>query len=636
METARIRQTFLDYYVERGHAVMPPASLVPQEDPTTLFTGSGMQPLIPYFLGADHPLGDRLVDSQPCFRAEDVDEVGDERHTTFFEMLGNWGLGSYSRREQLPWVFEFLTRELGVDTTRLYASVFRGVERYAVPRDAESLELWTKLFIDVGVEPKVADMGDAATASKQGTDGARILLFDASQNWWSRSGPPEGMPDGEPGGPDSEIFYEFAEVEHDPRFGAHCHVHCDCGRFVEIGNSVFMEYVRTGDGFKPLPRRNVDFGGGLERLAMAATGYSDVFKLDVLKPIIDHVGALSGASYGDEARPMRIIADHARAVVFLAANGVAPSNSAQGYVMRRLIRRALRQALFIGISDDLMGGLVPVVAAPYADSYPEISDQQGAIAEMLDREEVIFRKTLMRGTREFARVAGERLTGKAVFTLFDTYGFPPELSLEEANRAGIPLDPNWKDEYDKDMLEQRERSRTAGAGTFRGGLADQSERTTRLHTATHLLYKALRLVLGDHVVQRGSNITAERLRFDFSHPAKMTPEEARRVEAVVNRAIGSDLPMSYRELPTDRAFEEGALGAFGDKYGPTVKVYVAGDPDGEWFSKEICGGPHVQRTSEVGPFRIVKEESSSAGVRRIRAVVADQDDAAGEHAANTS
>ena len=580
-----------------------------------------MQPLIPYLLGADRPLGDRLVDCQPSFRAEDIDEVGDERHTTFIEMLGNWALGSYSRREQLPWLFTFLTSELGIDPNRLYATVFRGADEYQLPTDHESEEIWADLFRSVGVDPMVADLRTSEQAGTQGMDGGRILLFDASQNWWSRSGPPEQMPEGEPGGPDSEVFYEFVSVEHDPAFGAHCHVHCDCGRFVEIGNSVFMEYVRRGGGFGELPRRNVDFGGGLERLTMAANDTVDVFRIGLLWPIVQHVEKLSGLSYSDDPKPMRIVADHARAVVFLAANGVAPSNSSHGYVMRRFTRRLLRQALLIGITRDLMAELVPVVTAPYNDAYPELEADCAHITEMLDREETTFRKTLLRGTREFAKVTGDRLSGQAVFTLFDTYGFPTELSLEEAARCNVEVDPGWKDAYDAEMNRQRERSRTASAGMFRGGLADQSEQTTRLHTATHLLYKALRTVLGDHVVQRGSNITTERLRFDFSHPAKMTPEERREVEELVNEAIAKDLPMSYREMPTDTALAEGALGAFGDKYGPTVKVYVAGDPDSAWFSKEICGGPHVSRTGELGHFRIVKEESSSAGVRRIRAVL---------------
>ncbi len=356
-------------------------------------------------------------------------------------------------------------------------------------------------------------------------------------------------------------------------------------------------------------------------MTMAVIDSPDVFRIDLLWPVIEQLQSLSRADYDDKCVPLRIIADHARALVFLAADGVAPSNTAQGYVMRRFARRALRQGHALGIAEDLLGPLVPCVAALYANAYPEMAERQRDIADVLANEEALFRRSLARGVREFPKIAGSTLTGDAVFTLFDTYGFPPELSLEEAEAAGTPVDPGWKPRYDELMSAQRERSKTAAQGLFKGGLADQSEATTELHTATHLLYRALRLVLGDHVVQRGSNVTAERLRFDFSHPAKMTPEERTEVERIVNEAIDHDWPMSFREIPTEEAFAEGALGAFGDKYGATVKVYTAGDPFGDWYSKEICGGPHVEHTGVLGRFRIVKEESSSAGVRRIRAVV---------------
>ena len=406
-------------------------------------------------------------------------------------------------------------------------------------------------------------------------------------------------------------FSFFDQVEHDPAFGAKCHPHCDCGRFIEIGNSVFMEYLRTEGGFEELPQRNVDFGGGLERLAMGVLDSPDTFRIDLLWPLISHVEELAGVSYEQQQAPLRIIADHGRALVFLAADGVVPSNTVQGYVMRRFARRAMRQGLAIGITDDLLASLVEPVVESYGDAYPELGARRKEIAEVLAREETLFRRTLSRGVREFAKLASGTLSGDAVFTLFDTYGFPPELSLEEAATAGMPVDPDWRSRYDELMKEQREKSRSAEVGLFKGGLADQSEATTQLHTATHLLYKALRLVLGDHVVQRGSNVTAERLRFDFSHPAKMTPEELAEVQRIVNDAIKADWPMSYREIPTDEAFAEGALGAFGDKYGDTVKVYTAGDPFGEWYSKEICGGPHVERTGALGSFRIIKEESST-------------------------
>ncbi len=620
--TAAIRRAFRDHFVVRGHAPIASASLVPREDPSTLFTGSGMQPLTPYLLGASHPAGDRLVNSQPCFRAEDIDEVGDTRHTTFFEMLGNWSLGSYFKDEQLPWLFSFLAETLRLDPERLVVTVFAGSPRWSLPRDDESADIWAGLFSQAGVSTSIRELGTTERAATFGVGDARIALYDESNCWWSRSGPdPSAMPIGEPGGTDSEVFYRFDEVEHDPSFGRECHPHCDCGRYIEIGNSVFMQYRRTASGFENLPQRNVNFGGGLERLTMAALDAPDMFRIDLLFPLVAHLERRSRVRYGERPAPLRVIADHVRALVFLAANGVVPSNNEQGYVMRRFARRALRQGLSIGIDIDLLGPLVAPVVSSYDDAYPELVEHEALVVEVLVREEALFRQTLARGVREFRKIAGRELSGDGVFTLFDSLGFPPELSLEEAAVTATPVDSAWRTRFDALMDEQRERSRSAAQGLFKGGLADHSEETTKLHTATHLLYKALRLVLGDHVIQRGSNVTAERLRFDFSHPAKVTDEQLVEVERIVNEAIERDWPMSFRELPTEEAFAEGAFGAFGDKYGRTVKVYTAGDPEGEWYSKEICGGPHVEHTAMLGHFRIVKEESSSAGVRRIRAVV---------------
>ncbi len=620
MEASKIRRVYLDFFVERGHKRIIRSNLVPREDSTTLFTGSGMQPLIPYLLGAAHPQGSRLVDCQPCFRAEDIDEVGDARHTTFFEMLGNWSLGDYFKDEQLAFLFEFLTRVLGLDPRRLFATAFTGSEALRIPADDDSVRIWRELFAGAGVSSPVVELGNAEQAAARGLGDARIALYDESQCWWSRSGPPANMPVGEPGGPDSEVFYLFPQVDHDPTFGPHCHPHCDCGRFVEIGNSVFMQYRRSGEGFERLPQPNVDFGGGLERLAMATDDSPVVFSVDLLAPIMDTVRGMA-ERHDPDMRALRIVADHSRAVTFLALDGVEPSNHTQGYVMRRFARRALRQGLHLGIDSGLLAGLVEPIVQIYSDAYPELPENADRVRAVLEREEDLFRRTLARGVRELPKLARDRIDGRAVFTLFDTYGFPAELSLEEAVSAGIAVDPGWRDEYERLMAEQRERSRTAAAGMFRGGLADQSEATVRLHTATHLLYKALRRVLGDHVVQRGSNITAERLRFDFSHPAKMTPEEIAAVEAIVNENIDRNWPMVVGEMSPDEAFDSGALGAFGDKYGELVTVYTAGNPDGDWYSKEICGGPHVTRTGELGHLRIVKEESSSAGVRRIRAVL---------------
>jgi alanyl-tRNA synthetase len=624
MNASEIRNKYLEYFESRGHAIIPRANIVPQEDPTTLFTGSGMQPLLPYLLGQKHQQGTRLVDSQTCFRAEDIDEVGDNRHTTFFEMLGNWSLGEYFKAEQIGYFFEFLTDIVGLDPSKLYVTTFIGDEQNGIPKDTEAAELWKKLFVAKGVEAETVEIGSEEDGYARGMKpGERIFYYDAKKNWWSRAGVPANMPVGEPGGPDSEVFYDFG-TEHNKDFGEHCHPNCDCGKFMEIGNSVFMQYIKRDDGgFDELPQRNVDFGGGLERIAAAAEGSGDMFRISLLWPIIEHLEKLSGKSYDDEPLPMRIIADHLRGAVFLAVDGVVPSNTKQGYVMRRFLRRAIRQGLALGLSDNFLGDITKLIAGLYRDDYPEIAEHEDMIIRTLMQEEKQFRQTLERGLREFEKLTSESgsLDGNAIFVLSDTYGFPHELSLEEAQVRNIELADNWKGEFDSLLAEQKERSRTATAGQFKGGLAEHNETTTKYHTATHLMYRALRNVLGDHVVQRGSNITNERMRFDFSHHAKMTPEEIKAVEEMVNDAIAKDYPVTWEEMNTADAFEVGALGAFGDKYGESVKVYTVGAKDGDWYSKEICGGPHVEHTGEIGKFKIKKEESSSAGVRRIKAVI---------------
>jgi alanyl-tRNA synthetase len=628
MTANEIRSAYLKFFADRGHAIIPRANLVPREDATTLFTGSGMQPLVPYLLGEPHPAGTRLVDSQACFRAEDIDEVGDNRHTTLFEMLGNWSLGAYFKAEQLPWFWEFLTQVVGLDPQKLYVTAFIGDDKYHVPEDTESVELWTKLLKQSGIDPQVAKIGSEADGYERGMKpGERIFLYDAKKNWWNRGDKgPATTPVGDPCGPCAEVFYMFDHIEHNPKWGKHCHPNCDCGRFVEIGNSVFMQYKKREDGgLDELPKPNVDFGGGLERIAQAAEGSGDMFKISLLWPIIAKLEELSGFRYDQNPTAMRVIADHLRAATFLAVDGVVPSNTAQGYVMRRFIRRAIRQALALDLKEDFLELVVPVITDLYRNDFPELQAREESVIAVLVREEKQFRTTLERGVREFNKLAGTQLTGETIFTLFDTYGFPYELSLEEAHEQQLKVDPDWRADFDKLLAEQKDRSRTATAGQFKGGLVDHSDISIKYHTATHLGYKALRMVLGDHVIQRGSNITPERLRFDFSHPEKMTPEQIKQVEDIVNDAIDRDWPMGYREIPTEQAFKEGALGAFGDKYGETVKVYTAGDPDGEWFSKEICGGPHVEHTGALGEggkrYKIKKEESSSAGVRRIKAVL---------------
>ena len=627
MTAQEIRKAYLDFFVKRGHKVIPRAQLVPYNDPTTLFTGSGMQPLIPYLLGEEHPEGKLLVDSQTCLRAQDIEEVGDNRHTTFFEMLGNWSLGEYFKQEQLPWFFEFLTDTVGLDPTRLYVTCFIGDQKNGIPKDTESAAIWEKLFEDKKINAKQVDIGSETDGAEKGMQDGRIFYYDAGKNWWCRAGRIDDMPAGEPGGPDSEVFYEFDFIEHDPKYGKNCHPNCDCGRFMEIGNSVFMEYVKTAKGFDKLPKQNVDFGGGLERIAAARLNDPDVFHISILKPVIDKLEEISGKKYESHTESMRVIADHLRAATFLAVDGVKPSNKEQGYVMRRLLRRSIRYAFELGVEQNFLEQAVPVITGLYHEDFPEVAGKREEVIDILVREEKVFRQTLRKGLKEFNKLADKELTGSTIFTLYDTYGFPTELTYEEAFKQDIPVADSAQKEFDKLMTEQRERSKTASKGVFKGGLGGQTLQHKKYHTATHLMYQALRDVLGDHVIQRGSNITEERLRFDFSHPQKMTPEEIRRVEDIVNEQIDKNLKVSFKEYPTKVAIEEkGALGQFGDRYGDTVKVYkMIADGADKPFSFEICGGPHVDHTSQLAEdgkrFKITKEESSSAGIRRIKAVL---------------
>jgi alanyl-tRNA synthetase len=630
MNAQDIRNAYLKFFEERKHAVIPRALLVPQNDPTTLFTGSGMQPLVPYLLGETHPAGTRLVDSQTCIRVQDIAEVGDNRHTTFFEMLGNWSLGDYFKKEQIPWFWEFLTKEIKLDPQRIYVTCFIGDEAAGVPRDTESAEIWTKLYAEAGVTVKEVDLDTEAHGAKVGDQGGRIFFYGNKKNWWSRAGTPAEMPAGEPGGPTTEMFYLFPEVAHNPEYGEKCHVNCDCGRYIELGNSVFMAYVKTDDGIAKLPKQNVDYGGGLERIAAAAIDSPDVFKISLLWPIIEKLESLSGKKYDSHTNAMRVIADHLRGAMFLAVDGIVPSNKEQGYVMRRLLRRAIRFAFDLGVEQNFIQEVAPVIADLYHKDFPEVAKNREQVVEMLVKEEKVFRQTLRQGVREFKRLVnnGNKLTGEIVFKLYDTYGFPVELSAEEAFKEGVEVPETWRKEFEAHMQEQRSRSQTAAKGTFKGGLGGQTLQHKKYHTATHLMYQALREVLGDHVVQRGSNITEERLRFDFSHPEKVTPEQLKRVEEIVNEQIVHDLKVSWAEYPTKVAREEmGALGQFGDRYGDTVKVYkMIADGADKPFSFEICGGPHVDHTSQLAEdgkkFKILKEEASSAGVRRIKAVLA--------------
>ena len=569
MTIDEIREKYLKFFESKGHKIISPAPLVLENDPTTLFTSSGMQPLVPYLMGQTHPEGKRLVDSQPSIRTQDIEEVGDNRHTTFFEMLGNWSLGDYFKKEQLPWIWEFLTEELNLPKEKLYVSIFEGDD--SVPRDEESYNIWKEL----------------------GVAEDHIYEYGVRKNWWSRSGVPENMPAGEIGGPDSEMFFEFDSVEHDPKFGEKCHPNCDCGRFLEIGNSVFIQYIKQEDGtLKELPQKNVDFGGGLERLAMATENQPDIFKTSIFTESISKIESLTDKKYGEnekDTRAMRIVVEHTRAANALCDSEVEPSNKLQGYIMRRLIRRAAikMRALKNNLESDDLG--------------QKLSDEVSK-----------FIKTLDKGLKEVEKI--ESIDGKKAFDLYQTYGFPLEITEEIFQERGQEIN---KEEFRKEFEKHQDVSRSASAGTFKGGLADHSEETTKLHTATHLLHESLRRVLGKHVQQKGSNITAERLRFDFIHNQAMTEDQIRQVEDLINDQIKASLPVSFQMMTLEEADKAGALHFFDKKYDEQVKVYSVGD-----FSREVCGGPHVNNTSELGHVRITKEQSASAGVRRIYAELA--------------
>lgn len=628
MTAQEIRKAYLDFFENRGHKIIPRALLVPDNDPTTLFTGSGMQPLIRYLLGEKHPEGIRLVDSQTCIRAQDIEDVGDNRHTTFFEMLGNWSFGDYFKKEQITWFFEFLTDQVGLDPNKLYVSCYIGDKNHGIPRDDEAAKIWQKLFEAKGIEAKIVEIGSQKDGDNRGIKpGERIFFYDDGENWWSRGGGLDKTPIGDPCGPDSEVFYDFGEQNHAEGYG-NAHPASDSGRFMEIGNQVFMQYKRTDKGFEELPKPNVDFGGGLERIAAAAIDSPDVFKISLLWPIIVELEKLSGKTYESHTNSMRVIADHLRGAMFLAVDGVRPSNKEQGYVMRRLMRRAIRFAFDLGIEQNFLQDVVPVIAGLYENDFPELAKNKAEIIEVLLKEEKVFRQTLRKGVRELQKMAAKRkLDGSDIFMLYDTYGFPVELSVEEAYTLGYEVSGKWNEEFEAKMHEQRERSQTATKGTFKGGLGGQTLQHKKYHTATHLMYQALRDVLGDHVIQRGSNITEERLRFDFSHPEKVTPEQINKVEDIVNEQISKDLKVSWAEYPTEEATGKlGALGQFGDRYGDTVKVYkMIADGEKKPFSFEICGGPHVDHTLQLfednKKFKIIKEEASSAGIRRIKAVL---------------
>jgi alanyl-tRNA synthetase len=593
----QLRKLFLDFFQSKGHAVIPSASLIPENDPTVLFTTAGMHPLVPYLMGQKHPSGNRLVNVQKCIRTGDIDDVGDASHLTFFEMLGNWSLGDFFKKEMIPWSWEFLTSKewLGLDPDKLAFSVFEGDE--TAPRDTESHDLWVRC----------------------GVPEDRIYFLPRENNWWGPAGQTG------PCGPDTEMF---VITDKEP-CGPDCSPACSCGRFLEIWNDVFMQYNKQADGtYAPLAQKNVDTGMGLERTVLVLNGKKTVYETDLFTGIIGKIEKLSGKTYADAdeetVRAFRIVADHIRTATFILGDprAVTPSNVDQGYVLRRLIRRAVRFGMQLGLEEGFTADISQVIIDQYKAVYPELQQHSAFVLEQLVLEEKRFQRTLTQGMREFEKVyarimanpdAPRTIDSRDTFKLYDTYGFPIEITMELAKERGLHVD---REAFDERFRQHQEKSQAGAEQRFKGGLADASEQTTRLHTATHLLHAALRKVLGEDVHQKGSNITAERLRFDFTFGRKMTKEELAEVEALVNKAIQAHHPITMKEMTVEEAKELGAIGLFESKYGERVRVYKMGD-----VSTEICGGPHAENTGDLQSFKIQKEESSSAGVRRIRAVV---------------
>ena len=589
LTSKELRQLWKDFYKSKGHAVISSASLIPENDPTVLFTTAGMHPLVPYLLGAPHPAGKRLADVQKCVRTGDIDEVGDSSHCTFFEMLGNWSLGDYFKKEMIAYSYEFLTEKLGIDKNRLAVSVFAGDED--APRDEESAKLWEECGI-----PR-----------------EKIFFLPKSNNWWGPAGQTG------PCGPDTEMFIDFGHP-----CGENCSPACDCGNYLEIWNDVFMEYNKTADGkFEPLKQKNVDTGMGLERTVCILQGKKSVYETDIFEPIIKSIEKLSGKNYGaDEEtdRAIRIIADHIRTATFMIGdeNGITCSNVDQGYILRRLLRRAIRYCKHINLDSKQLPEIANVIIGEYKEVYPELGANAQKIVEEIAREEERFEKTLQGGLKEFDKLChylvGDTISGKAAFKLYDTYGFPLEMTQEMGKERGLKVNV---EDFQKAFAEHQQKSQAGAEQKFKGGLADNTEVTARLHTATHLMHRALKIVLKDeNANQKGSNINSERLRFDFTFPRPMTADEIKEVEDIVNEAIKADVPVVCEEMTVDEAKAQGAVGLFASKYGEKVKVYTMGK-----YSKEVCGGPHASRTGELGRFKIVKEQSSSAGVRRIKAIL---------------
>jgi len=606
MNSEKLKSIYLEFFKKKGHKIIPNAPLIPENDPTVLFTTAGMHPLVPFLLGQPHTVGKRLTNVQKCIRTDDIDEVGDNRHLTFFEMLGNWSLGDYFKKEAIQWSWEFLTNKeggLGIDSKKLFVTAFEGDKE--IPRDEESIKTWSELFKKAGIEPKVG---------VPLSQGGRIFMYNRKKCFWGPVG------NAGPCGPNSEIFYDTGR-QHDPAFGEVCHPNCDCGKFVEIWNDVFMTYNKTPDGkYEVLNQKNVDTGLGLERVVAILQKKGTVFEIETFTPIVEKIKEIAKIKSPDEKqeKSIRIIADHVRASTFILGDekAIVPSNVDQGYILRRLIRRAIRHGKLIGIEKNFLDELAKIVIRVYGKDYPELEKSKEFILSELKKEDFKFRNTLTKGLKKFEEIVkhGKTIDGKNAFLLFQSFGFPIEMTKELGKEIGVEVDEKA---FEEEFKKHQQISRVGAEKRFKGGLSDASEQTTRLHTATHLLNEALRRVLKKReIIQKGSNITLERLRFDFNFDRKLTEKELKDVEKIVNDQIKRALSVKREEMSVEEAKKLGAQAVFEHKYGERVSVYSIGD-----FSIEICGGPHVQNTKELGEFKIVKEESIAAGIRRIKAVL---------------
>ncbi len=573
-----IREKYINFFTSQGHKEIPSAPLVPEDDPSVLFVNAGMFPLVPFLKGEKHPLGNRLTNSQRCIRTGDIDEVGDAYHCTAFEMLGNWSLNDYFKREAIEMTIQFFTQDMGIEIDRISGSVFKGEDN--IPMDTASVEIWKEIFAKHGIEAKVGD-------------NERIRALGRDDNWW-------GLTTGGPCGPDSEVFYT-----------------ADDGELVEIGNNVFMEYLLEDGKYKPLGRHNVDFGGGLDRLAAICQNVDSVYEVDIYKPIFDYVKSISKI---EDLKSQRIITDHIKASTWIVMDGIKPSNTQQGYILRRLIRRAVRHGRKLGIEKEFTREVADIAISQFKEIWPKLEEKREEILSTIEEEEKKFNKTLENGLKELEKTIQKEgtINGRKAFQLYETYGLPLEVTEEIVVEKGLSIQN--REEFKKSQDEHQEKSRTASAGMFKGGLADTSEMTTKYHTATHLLLAALRKVIGEHVYQKGSNITSERLRLDFPNQEKLTEEQIHKVEELINHAIADGLDVSFKEYSKEEALKLVPFAAFEEKYGDTVKIYTIGDPQ-EPFSMEICNGPHVSNIKDLGKFKITKQENVGSGIKRIKAIL---------------